>query len=186
MPPLRPQVGHWSNYPMTVARRLARNFGPLSAGRRRRLLQHAAKGRRVEHVERAHHGGRSSCWPTSTSFATAPALPPRFPTTLHLAGYLGCIENGSAFGALEGDEGVGTAGGSEDHTAIVLSQAGQLTWYRYHPVTPERTYRARPSAGVRGGGQRHRGRQDRRRAREVQPRVRAGRRARVAGARVRT
>ncbi len=38
---------------------------------------------------------------------------------------------------LGGDHGVGTSGGSEDHTAILLSQAGRLTWYRYHPVMPQ-------------------------------------------------
>src|SRR5438874_12480095 len=29
---LTPAVGHWSNYPMTVARRVARNFGPNLRG----------------------------------------------------------------------------------------------------------------------------------------------------------
>ena len=29
---LRPEAGHWSNYPMTVARRVVRNFGPLARG----------------------------------------------------------------------------------------------------------------------------------------------------------
>ncbi len=31
-PDLAPTVGHWSNYPMTVARRLARNFPGLAVG----------------------------------------------------------------------------------------------------------------------------------------------------------
>ena len=29
---LSPEVGHWTNYPMTVARRLSRNFGALDHG----------------------------------------------------------------------------------------------------------------------------------------------------------
>ncbi len=45
------------------------------------------------------------------------------------------IENGRAFGTLAGDHGVGTTGGSEDHTAILLSTADRLTCYRYFPVT---------------------------------------------------
>ena len=39
------------------------------------------------------------------------------------AGYYACIENGMAFGSLEGDAGVGTHGGSEDHVAIVCGRA---------------------------------------------------------------
>ena len=55
-----------------------------------------------------------------------------------LAGYLGCIENGQSFGSLAGDKGVGTFGGSEDHTAIVCSQAGKLRQYSFCPVHAER------------------------------------------------
>jgi len=36
-----------------------------------------------------------------------------------LAGYLGTIENGQSFGSLAGSKGVGTFGGSQDHTAIL-------------------------------------------------------------------
>ena len=50
-----------------------------------------------------------------------------------LAGYLGSIENGKAFLNLPGDQGVGTSGGSQDHTAILLSEAGLLGVYHYHP-----------------------------------------------------
>lgn len=38
--------------------------------------------------------------------------------------YLGCIENGQSFKTLVGDKGVGTFGGSEDHTAIMASEPG--------------------------------------------------------------
>lgn len=51
------------------------------------------------------------------------------------ATYLGCIENGADFGALRGTSGVGTHGGSEDHTAILLSDAGHLGHYRFVPTT---------------------------------------------------
>ena len=60
------------------------------------------------------------------------------PDDLSLAGYLGSVENGRPFGTLAGDSGVGTSGGTEDHTAILVSVAGHLTCYRYHPVAPER------------------------------------------------
>lgn len=50
------------------------------------------------------------------------------------ATYCGCIESGAGFGPLAGASGVGTHGGSEDHTAILLSQAGQLGHYRFVPT----------------------------------------------------
>lgn len=56
------------------------------------------------------------------------------PDGLALAGYLGAIENGLAFGPWPGTAGVGTHGGSEDHTAIVNARAGVLSAYAYVPV----------------------------------------------------
>ena len=56
-----------------------------------------------------------------------------------LAGYLGCIENGQTYQSLAGDGGVGTFGGSEDHTAILASQPGHLKQYAFCPVRLERT-----------------------------------------------
>lgn len=56
-----------------------------------------------------------------------------------LAGYLGTVENGQSFGTLAGDKGVGTFGGSEDHTAILCCKAGCLSQYSYCPVRLERT-----------------------------------------------
>eukprot|EP00434_Breviolum_minutum_P023167 symbB.v1.2.020439.t1/scaffold1685.1/size105886/3 len=53
--------------------------------------------------------------------------------------YLGCIENGQSFGDLKGDRGVGTFGGSEDHTAIMSSEQGLLKVFSYKPTRLERT-----------------------------------------------
>jgi len=69
--------------------------------------------------------------------AERPEFTAAIPDDRHLAAYLASIENGSAFGGLAGDHGVGTAGGSEDHTAILLSQVGRLTCFGYHPVMPQ-------------------------------------------------
>ena len=52
------------------------------------------------------------------------------------ASYFGCIENGSRFKALEGDAGVGTHGGSEDHTAILASRVDRVSAFSYVPVRP--------------------------------------------------
>jgi galactokinase len=55
-----------------------------------------------------------------------------------LADYLGCIENGQTFRGLAGDTGVGTFGGSEDHTAMLCSRPGMLSQYSYCPTRLER------------------------------------------------
>ena len=56
-----------------------------------------------------------------------------------LGGYLGCLENGRSFGALTGDRGVGTFGGSEDQTAILCCRAGEIAQYAFCPVRHERS-----------------------------------------------
>lgn len=55
------------------------------------------------------------------------------------ASYFGCIENGSRFGSLAGDAGVGTHGGSEDHAAILLSRAGCLGLFAFAPLRSVRS-----------------------------------------------
>lgn len=57
-----------------------------------------------------------------------------------LAAYLGCVENGEGFRSLTGDAGVGTAGGSQDHTAIMCSAPGQLVQYGFAPVRREAVF----------------------------------------------
>ena len=57
------------------------------------------------------------------------------PTVQHLAWYLGCVENGLDYDGLPGAAGVGTHGGSEDHTAILASRLGHTSLYRFMPVT---------------------------------------------------
>jgi galactokinase len=54
-----------------------------------------------------------------------------------LASYLGCIENGQTYKSLTGESGVGTFGGSEDHTAILFSERRRLKQYSFAPVRLE-------------------------------------------------
>ncbi len=48
--------------------------------------------------------------------------------------YFGCVENGDSYRALAGARGVGTEGGSEDHAAILMSRAGQLSQFGFMPL----------------------------------------------------
>jgi galactokinase len=51
-----------------------------------------------------------------------------------LAMYLACCENGQTFRRLAGGRGVGTFGGSEDHTAILNGRTDMLSLYQYAPT----------------------------------------------------
>jgi galactokinase len=55
-------------------------------------------------------------------------------STEDLAWYLGCVENGLDFPGLPGAAGVGTRGGSEDHTAIIACKPDHVSLYRFVPV----------------------------------------------------
>lgn len=132
-PELVAKHGHWSNYPMTVARRLARNF---PACRRGMDLAFCSD------LPPASGMSSSSALMVGTYMALAAfnqlEADPRYQRQIHdqleLAAYLGTVENGQNFGELEGDQGVGTFGGSEDHTAILCSRAGHIGQFAYCPA----------------------------------------------------
>ena len=132
VPDLAIPMGDWANYPMTVARRVARNFEPPLAGvdfSFRNTLPVSA--------------GMSSSSALITAVFLAIAEVNRlgdrdgYRKHVHgladLAGYLGSVENGQPFGALAGDHGVGTFGGSEDHTAILCSEPGRVGYFEFCP-----------------------------------------------------
>jgi len=137
-PNLLPRADHWANYPMTVAMRVAMNFGPKLLGGRI-----AFSG----DLPRAAGMSSSSAFVVAVFLALSamndleahPAFAENIPDRMALAQYLGSVENGRPFGALAGDRGVGTFGGSEDHTAILCSKAGALRHFAYAPVRLLRT-----------------------------------------------
>ena len=135
-PTLVPLNGRWAGYPMTVARRIARNF------------PHARRGADLalaSDLPSASGMSSSSAFIVATFLALAEANELQATDTWRehlatpeaLAEYLGCIENGQSFGPLTGDRGIGTFGGSQDHTAIVCCRAGQVSRYSFAPVTFE-------------------------------------------------
>ena len=125
--------GHWSSYSFTVCRRVARNF----AGARRGIDFAFASN-----LPSAAGLSSSSALIVATFLALSDAneLAERadYRATIRgaedLAGYLGAVENGSSFGTLAGDSGVGTQGGSQDHTAILCARAGALVQYAFAPI----------------------------------------------------
>ena len=139
--PLRPDLPllkrDWTAYPATVARRMSRDFGPLYVG-----LDF------IFHSDLPQDAGLSSSSALVTAVALAladanglpdnPAWRSAIPSREALAGYLGAVENGWAYGRFAADGGVGTQGGSQDHTAILCSRPGMLVQYGFDPVRFER------------------------------------------------
>lgn len=58
------------------------------------------------------------------------------PSVPSLAWYLGCVENGLTYPGLPGTSGVGTRGGSQDHTAILACRLHHVSQFRFVPVLP--------------------------------------------------
>jgi galactokinase len=129
------QGGHWTNYPGTALRRLSANFPGLLG---------------VD-VSIACDIPAASGMSTSSAIICAVFLAvdarndlrsrPEFKANItseeELWEYLGCNENGQSFKGLVGDKGVGTFGGSEDHTAIMSCGAGALNMFSYCPTRRE-------------------------------------------------
>jgi len=127
----------WANYPFTVCRRVARNFGGDLRG-----LDLAF----ASDLPSASGLSSSSALIVGTFLALSDVndLPerPEYRRAIHgpedLAGYLGAVENGGRFGALAGDHGVGTQGGSEDHTAMLCAHRDALVQYSFAPIRFDR------------------------------------------------
>lgn len=128
----------WVNYPMTVARRLARDFPGACPGAEISL---------DSDLPTASGMSSSSALVVGTFFCLASvgglASDPRFIDVVggpnELAAYLAAVESGQGFGRMPGDAGVGTHGGSEDHTAMIRAEPGRLLQYRFVPPVLERT-----------------------------------------------
>jgi galactokinase len=127
--------GHWANYPMTVTRRMARNFADGGA----------LKGVDISFsstlpVGSGMSGSSALMMMTFTAIAALngldamPAFRQNLQDPLDLAVYLACAENGQGFRGLKGDSGVGTFGGSEDHAAILTGRPGILSLFGFSPA----------------------------------------------------
>lgn len=135
-PDVEPRMGHWSNYPATVVRRIARNFPAARTG---------AEIAFVSDLPPAAGLSSSSAFVIAVFGALAAinrlAAGEVYRSAINdrhdLAAYLATIENGRTFRSLAGDRGVGTCGGSEDHTAILCCRSAMLSQYAFAPVRHE-------------------------------------------------
>ena len=125
-------AGHWGRYVHTVLARLTDNFGPLRPARL------------TVTSDLPPASGMSSSSAMITGVAMALADLNDLPSTaawteqladrVALAGYAASIENGKSFGSLAGRPGVGTSGGSLDHTGMLTSEEGQISYAEFDPM----------------------------------------------------
>lgn len=134
-PDLAPRVGDWANYPMTMAARLAANFAAEAPLRGVDVAFCADLP-----VGSGMSGSSALMMMSFLAVASASGLcaRERFRRDIHdgvdLAMYLACAENGQTFRGLPGGKGVGTFGGSEDHTEILNGRSGALSLYQFAPT----------------------------------------------------
>jgi len=136
-PDVLPLVGHWSNYPATVLRRIARNFPDAETGADIAFASDLPPASGMSSSS-AFMIGIFLVLAEINGLAGSGVYRSAITGPESLAGYLATIENGRSFGRLAGDRGVGTFGGSEDHTAILCCSASTISQYRFGPVYHER------------------------------------------------
>ncbi len=130
--------GHWGGYVHTAVERLAANFPGRLVGADLQVSSTLPLA-----------SGMSSSSALIVAVALAlidlsgiaadPAFTGEITSVEQLGEYLGAVENGQSFGTLAGHRGVGTFGGSEDHTGMLCGQEGALVQYSFCPVRHERT-----------------------------------------------
>ena len=129
-------AGHWGNYVQAALDRLTLNFGELKPAR----LAFDSD------LPLASGMSSSSALVVAAALAVVddndlrehPAWRANIVDDLDLAGYLATIENGLTFKDLPGLRGVGTFGGSEDHTAMLCCAADTLTEFTFCPIVRRR------------------------------------------------
>ena len=125
--------GHWSNYVATLARRVARNFPNARTGIDLAFVSDLPPAAGVSSSSALMIGVFSALAAVNNLPDTA-AWRASLATLPELGGYLGAMENGLSYGALDGDSGVGTLGGSQDQTAILCAERGRVVDFSWMPV----------------------------------------------------
>lgn len=124
--------GGMSTYIAAVARRLARHFPGINTGIDLSIsanLPAAAGMSSSSALVIAVHLALAA----ANRLSERPEYRADLGTHEDLVPYLGCHENGAGYRRFVGEAGVGTSGGSQDHAAILCSQAGRLNHWSFSP-----------------------------------------------------
>ena len=124
--------GGMSTYIAAVARRLARHFPGINTGIDLSIsanLPAAAGMSSSSALVIAVHLALAA----ANRLNERPEYRADLATNEDLVPYLGCHENGAGYRRFVGEAGVGTSGGSQDHAAILCSQAGRLNHWSFSP-----------------------------------------------------
>ena len=135
--PDRPD-GHWGGYVRTVADRLDANFPGRLRGADITITSTLPLAAGMSSSS-ALVVGLALVLIDLAGIAADGSFTAEITTPEQLGEYLGTVENGQSFGGLEGFRGVGTFGGSEDHTAMLCGVPDALVQYSFCPVRHERT-----------------------------------------------
>jgi galactokinase len=124
---------HWAIYPSAAVRRLARDFKAPLQGADIGLLSDLPPSSGLS-------SSSALLIATFEALRLANRLDERedfsraLPGVLDVAAYLGSVESGRPFRHFSGEAGVGTSGGSQDHTAILASEAKRVARFGFAPV----------------------------------------------------
>jgi len=124
--------GHWARYVQTAIDRLTANFGAI-APCELDITSDLPPASGMSSSS-ALLCGVALALADLNGFSSTPAWQDACPDRLSLAGYLACIENGRTWRGLAGSRGVGTFGGSEDHTAMLCGSVGELLQVEFDPL----------------------------------------------------
>ncbi len=126
-------VTGWAKYLSVVVHRLARNFPGARLGADIAIASDLPRAAGLSSSS-ALVVGLSSALIRRAALTDRAEWREAIHSTLDLAGYLGAVENGLTFKSLASASGVGTHGGSEDHTAILTCREELVSAYSYVPV----------------------------------------------------
>ena len=126
------RLSGWRNYVQTAVRRLAKNFPRQAFGADIVIASDLPPASGMSSSS-ALVIGIAEALVRVGGVAKTPEWRLNIRGPLDVAGYYACIENGRRFGGLDGDAGVGTHGGSEDHSAILNGKADHVLAFGFVP-----------------------------------------------------
>ena len=124
---------NWAVYPRAVVRRYVLNFGIPETGVSISFNSDIPRASGMSSSS-AFVVGLWLCMAGLTRVDELPVFRKNVSTPTDLSEFLGCVENGARYRDLDGDDGVGTQGGAQDHTAILCSRASELGYFGYRPL----------------------------------------------------